>query len=325
MNSHRRCAIGALLVLAAAPIIPAAQAATRRIAWFGAGSAQTPSPFFATFRAGLSELGWIDGQNIALSQFLTDGPREEVDRLALRMLATQPDIIVAHGRDTFPVHRAKPSVPVVFGFSGDPVDAGFVQSFARPGTNFTGISFLSLELAAKRIELLAELVPQVRRLAVLARPEHAGEHRERAASEAIVKKLGISMIYAPYDAPSALEGALQTIASHGCDALVAFPDGSMLANSPRIAKFAREAKLPAVSGWAGFADNGFLLTYGPRLADAFRGLARYVDQILRGARPQELPVELPRTVELVINAQTARALDIRIPPSALARADRVIG
>ena len=204
------------------------------------------------------------------------------------------------------------------------MDAGVVQSFARPGGNFTGISFMSLELVGKRIELLREIVPQMKRLAVLARPEHAGEHRERAASEEVARKLGIAVAYVPIQAASGVDGALQAVAQQHCDSLVAFPDGVMLANSGRIAKFAEQGKIASVSGWGGFADNGFLLTFGPNLQDSYRGLARYVDRILRGAKPYELPVELPRTVELVVNMRTARALGVSVPQSIFLRADRVI-
>jgi putative ABC transport system substrate-binding protein len=324
MNIGRRAALGTLLAVAAAPMLVHTQPGQRRVAWFGSGRGGKPSPFFDAFRAGMRESGWIEGQNLTLSLFLTEGTPEDAERLARQMLATNPELIVVHGRDVFAVHRVKPAGPVVFAFSGNPVDAGFVQSFASPGSNFTGISFMSLELAGKRIELLREFVPQVRRLAVLARPEHAGEHRERAAAEEVVGKLGMAMFYVPIQAATGLDGALQAIARQNCDALIAFPDGVMLANSGRIAKFAADAKIATVSGWGSFADNGFLLTYGPILQDSFRGLARYADRILRGAKPNELPVELPRSVELVVNARTAKALGITIPQTVLLRADRVV-
>jgi putative ABC transport system substrate-binding protein len=324
MTTDRRTALGMLLAVSTAPMFALAQTAQRRIAWFGAGRAGTPSPFLEAFRQGLRESGWIEGQNLALSLFLTEGTPEDAERLARQMAATNPEVIVTYGRDVLAVRNANPAGPVVFAFSGNPIDAGVVQSFARPGTNFTGISFMSLELAGKRIELLRELVPQIRRLAVLARPEHPGEHRERAVSEEIAGKLGMSLVYAPIQAETGLDGALQAIARQKCDALVAFPDGVMLANSGRIARFATESNIPTVSGWGSFADGGFLLTYGPNLHDSYRGLARYADRILRGARPDELPVELPRTVELVLNTRTARALGIKIPQSVLVRADRVI-
>jgi putative ABC transport system substrate-binding protein len=199
-----------------------------------------------------------------------------------------------------------------------------VQSYARPGGNLTGVSFMSLELVGKRIELMKELMPRMRRLAALARPEHPGEHRERAATEEAAGKLGITVIYVPIERATGLDGALQSIARQNCDALIAFPDGLMLANSGRIAKFAVEAKIATVSGWSQFADNGFLFSYGPSQNEGFRRLGYYVDRILRGVKPGDLPIELPRTVELVVNANTARALGIKIPDSIILRADKVI-
>jgi len=324
MNAGRRTALGTLLSVLTLPTLATAQATTRRVVWFGAGRVDAPSPFLTAFRGGMRDAGWIEGQNLALSVFLTDGPPEDAERLARQMVSTNPEIIVVYGRDVFAVQRAKPACPVVFAFNGNPVDAGFVQSFAHPGGNFTGISLMSLDLSGKRIELLREIVPSVRRVAVLARPEHAGEHRERAVSEEVIAKLGMTLAYVPIQEASELDAAFQTIAKQNCDALITFPDGVMVANSGRIATFAVNAKLSTASGWASFADNGFLLTYGPNLANTYHGLARHVDRVLRGAKPSELPVELPRSVEMVLNARTARALGVTIPQSALLRADRVI-
>ncbi|MBI1848647.1 MAG: ABC transporter substrate-binding protein [Candidatus Rokubacteria bacterium] len=323
MQVRRRQFLIAAGVLLAAPLARA-QTAPRRMAWFGAGRAGTPSPFLDAMRAGLRELGWEEGRNLALTPFWTEGTPEEAERLARQMLESNPEIIVVYGRDVLTVQRLKPAGPVVFGFSGNPVDAGVVQSFARPGGSFTGMSFMSLERVGKRVELLREIVPRIRRLAVLARPEHAGEHRERAASEDVARKLGLEVAYVPIQAASGLDGALQAVVQQHCDALVAFPDAVMLAHSGRIATFAEQRKIATVSGWGGFADNGFLLTFGPNLYDSYRRLAAYVDRILRGARPDQLPVELPRTVELVLNPRTARALGLTIPQSILLRADRVI-
>ena len=213
---------------------------------------------------------------------------------------------------------------MVFAQSGDPTDAGLVQSFARPGGNFTGVSFMSLDLVGKRIEMLRELAPNTRRLGVLARPEHPGEQRERKASEAIATKLGMQVAYVPIGAPSGLDDALRSIARQSCDALVAFPDAVMVSLGGRIAKFALEANIATVSGWSRFAESGFLMTYGPNQQAAFRDMARLADRILRGAKPSELPVELPHILELVINARTAKALGLAIPQSLLVRAERVI-
>jgi putative ABC transport system substrate-binding protein len=272
----------------------------------------------------MRDWGWVEDQNLALGVFVTDGLPEVAERRTREMLETHPEVIVVHGRDVNAVHRVKPPGPVVFSFSGDPVDAGFVKSFAHPGGNFTGISLMSLDLVGKRIELLREAVPGIRRIAVLASPQHAGEHRERAASAQVIAKLGMTMAYVPVEEASQLDAAFQKIIQQNCDALVTFPDGITAANSGRIARFALDARLPTVSGWASYADNGFLLTYGPNLQITYRGLARQVDRVLRGAKPADLPVELPRDVEMVLNARTARALGIAFPQSVLVRADRII-
>lgn len=323
---NRRLAIQSLLLAAAPFSMPAAaQRKVRRVAWFGAGRSGAPEPFLDALRLGLRDKGWVEGKDLEITQFLTEGSPEDSAVLARQVIASNPEVIVVYGRDVPILHRAKPQQPVVFAFSGNPVDAKVVESFAHPGGNFTGMSFMSLELVGKRIEVLREIVPQIRRIAVLARPEHAGEHRERAASEAAAARLGIPVAYVPVQAAEGIDGALQSVAKTKSDALVVFPDGVMLGHSARIAKFALEERLPAISGWDRFADSGFLATYGPNLRISYRRLGHYVDRVLRGAKPSELPVEFPQAVEMVLNLRTAKALGIAIPPSLLQRADRVIG
>jgi len=323
VNTRREFLV-ALAAGLAAPNLAFAQEKIRRVAWFGAGRSGAPSPFFAALQTGFRELNWHEGRNIAISVHLTNGTPEEADQAAREMLASNPELIMSYGRDVFSVHKLQSQLPVVFGFSGNPVDAGFVQSFARPGGNMTGICLMSLELAGKRIELLKEFVPQIRRLGVLTRVEHPGEHRERAASEEIARKAGLTLIYAPARSAADLDEAFRTIAQQRCDSLLVFPDGVMIANAARIAQFAAERRIATVSGWGAFADNGFLFSYGPNLQDSYKDLARFADRILRGTRPADLPVELPRTVELVINNRTARALGVKIPPSMALRVDRTI-
>lgn len=320
----RRQLLVTLAASCAAPFPTFAQERIRRVAWFGAGRAGAPSPFFAALQAGFREHNWHEGRNLSISLHLTEGTPEEADEVARQMLASKPELIMSYGRDVFSVHKLQTQLPVVFGFSGNPVDAGFVQSFARPGTNMTGISLMSLELAGKRIELLKELAPNVRRMGVLTRLEHPGEARERAASEEIAKKAGLTLVYAPVRVAADLDDAFKTIAQQRCDSLLVFPDGIMIANASRIAHFAAERRMASVSGWAAFAESGFLLSYGPNLADSYKDLARFADRILRGAKPADLPVELPRTVELVVNNRTATALGLKIPQSIALRADRVI-
>ena len=324
-DGRRRFLIGAGALLAA-PALARAQGRVRRVAWLGTGASgsSSSSPFFDALREGLREHGWDEGRNLTLTPFWTQGTMADAEPVARQAVASNPELIIVHGRDVPVLHRLRPPMPVVFGFSGNPIDAGIVQSFARPGGNFTGLSFMSLELVAKRLELLRETAPAVRRLAVIARPEHAGEPRERAASEEAAARLGLAVAYIPVQQASGLEDALQTVTRERCDALVAFPDAVTLASSPRIASFAIAGKIATVSGWSGFADNGFLMTFGPNLRASYRALARYVDRVLRGAKPEDLPVELPRTVELVLNARTARALGITIPDAVRLRADRVI-
>ena len=215
----------------------------------------------------------------------------------------------------FAMQSLKTAKPVVFGFSGDPVEGKLVQSWPRPGGNFTGMSYLALELVGKRIELLKEWLPQTRRVAILARPQHPGEHLERKASEAVVGKLGIELSYFPYySQPSVparnlgeLETAFRAIVQDGCDALVIFPDSVMYEVSGRIAQFALDAKLPSVSGWSTFARKGCLMTYGPNVRDLYRSLARYVDRILRGTAPPSCRSRFqPNSISLLISTRRRR-------------------
>jgi putative tryptophan/tyrosine transport system substrate-binding protein len=299
----------------------------RQIAWLGLGRAGGSSPYVDALRAGLHDLGWVEGRNATLS--LHWAGREDMEAVARQVAASNPDVIVTQELMVFPVQRLKAARPIVFGFSGDAIDGKLVESLAKPGGNLTGMTYLATDLVGKRIELLKEWLPQVRRIAVLARPQHPGEHRERQASEEVVKKLGMEMIYFPIPyVPerdvAEFDKTLAATVQANCDALVVFPDAGMLAVSGRIAQFAAGARLPSVSGWTPFAQNGFLLTYGPDLRALYRSLARYVDRILRGAKPADLPVELPAKFEFAINLKTAQALGLEVPPTLFARADEVI-
>jgi putative ABC transport system substrate-binding protein len=330
---RRREFLGVLSAAAAWPFTARAQRTdqVRRIAWLGLGHADEPSPYLDSLRAGLRELGWIEGQNLRLDPFWATG-REDMEARGRELLASNPDVIVTQELMVYAMRSLNTTKPVVFGFSGDPVDGKLVQSWAHPGGNFTGMSYLALELVGKRIELLKEWLPQTRRIAILARPQHPGEHLERKASEAVVGKLGVELSYFPYYSRSSLPardlGELETIfraiVQDRCDALVIFPDSAMYEVSGRIAQFALDAKLPSVSGWFPFARKGCLMTYGPNVRDLYRSLARYVDRILRGTAPAELPVEIPTKFYLAINLNTAKALGLTVPDKLLALTDEVI-
>ena len=292
IHIERREFMVSLGAAAAWPLVARAQQRAdrvRRIAWLGVGRADEPSPYLDSLRAGLRELGWIEGRNLTIGLFWATG-REDMEAAARELLASDPDVIVTQELMVFAMQSLKTAKPVVFGFSGDPVDGKLVQSWARPGGNFTGMSYLAIELVGKRIELLKEWLPQTRRIAILARPQHPGEHLERQASEAVVEKLGMELSYFPYHSQSflpardlgELETVFRAILQDRCDALVVFPDSAMYEISDRIARFALDAKLPSVSGWSPFAQKGLLMTYGPNVRELYRSLARYVDRILRG-------------------------------------------
>ena len=322
----RRHVLVAMGVLLTRPSMALAQTtAVRRVAWFGLGARDAPSPYLDALRGELRDLGWIEGRNLALSRFTSErAPADDFESLVREILDARPEVVVTQEFTTLAMLRSHVTLPVVFGFSGDPVQANLVQSLARPGTNYTGMTYLASDLVGKRIEFLKDALPHVRRIAILATPQHPGEHRERAASEEAAQKLGISVAYFPIREVAEIDKAFTAIVQERCDAVVIFPDYTMFVNRERLARLAAEAKLPAISGWPSFAESGLLFNYGPNLRDLYRGLARYVNRILRGAKPGDLPVELPRTVELVVNMRTAQALGIKIAPTAMLRADRVI-
>src|SRR2546421_5971009 len=309
MLTRRRAlvAIGALLMRPATGWAQTA-ASVRRVAWFGLGPLDAPSPYLEALRAELRDPGWIEGRNLAISRFTSTRAPEDFEAVVREIVVARPEVVVTQEFTTLAMLRSQVTLPVVFGFSGDPVQANLVRSLAHPGTNYTGMSYLASDLVGKRIEFLKEALPHVRRIAILARPQHPGEHRERAASEEAAQKLGITIAYFPIREVAEIEKAFAAMGQERCDAVVIFPDYTMFVNRERLARLAAEAKLPAISGWPSFAESGLLFNYGPNLRDLYRGLARYVNRILRGAKPEDLPVELPRTVELVVNTRTAQAL-----------------
>jgi putative ABC transport system substrate-binding protein len=320
-NRRRLLALGGSVL--AAPSIAFGQAARRRIAWL-AGARGSVSPFLDAFRVGMRELGYEEGRNIEIAAYFSDGTTGRTEALAREAIAANPEILLSQGATVRLVHKLNPPMPVVFGFSGDPVEAGFVQSLARPGGNMTGMTFLALDLVAKRIQTLLEVLPQMKRVAVLANPQHAGEKSERAASERSARALGVEVTYLPVTTLPEIEPALAAAQQARCEAVDVYPDALMSSFAERIAAFAVQNKLASVSGWSVFAESGLLMSYGPNLRDVYRRIASYADKILRGARPGDLPVELPTTVEMVVNLRTAKALGIRVPQNLLVRADRVI-
>lgn len=323
MDSIRRRLLALGSSALAVPSLAFGQAPRRRIAWLS-GARGRVSPFLDAFKDGLRELGYEDGRNIDIAAYFSDGTPGRTEELAREVIASRPALVLCQGTTVRTVHQLNPQIPVVFGFSGDPVEAGFVQSLARPGGNITGMTFLSLDLVAKRIQTLREVLPQLKRVAVLANPQHPGEKEERNASERAARGLGLELSYLPVTTAGEIEPAMEAARRAHCEAVDVYPDGLMASAAERIAVLAMRDKLASISGWSVFPESGLLMSYGPNLRDVYRRIASYADKILRGANPADLPVELPTTVEMVVNLGTARALGIKVSPTLLARADRVI-
>jgi putative tryptophan/tyrosine transport system substrate-binding protein len=305
--------------------IPLRAAASARIAWISASTLDSRSSFLDALKLGLGEHGRVEGRDYAVEEHWGDGSRERLDPLVAEMLRSKPDLIVSQGPIIFNVQRSQTALPVLFSYSGDPVEARLVDSLARPGRNLSGISMMALELVGKRMEALAEAVPGLKKVAVITNPAHAGEQGEFKASQAAAVKLGLQLEYVPFESENGLDAALASAVRSRSQALMVFPDAGMMRRSEQFAEFARQNRIPAASGWAEFARRGNLLSYGPNVRQVYRRLASYVDRVLLGTKPADLPIELPTVIEHVINLRAARAMGLVIPRSALLRADEVIG
>lgn len=301
-----------------------AQPAPPRVIWVSPTVSSEGGLFFEELRRGLREIGHVEGRTIRLESAWSDGTPQGAAKLIAEVAAAAPAIIVTQGSMGPLARKATATIPVVFGYSGDPVEAGMVDSLPRPGRNMTGVSYLSLELVGKRMELLKELLPRARRIAVVATPDHPGDSAERRTSQVAAVRLGIAIDYFELGRGATVADVLAAIEKSRSDAVMFFPTQTVIANRARIAEWSLQKKVPTISGWASFADGGNIMSYGPNLGDAARRLAHYVDRILKGAKPGDLPVELPTRVELVVNQKTARAIGVSVPPSILIRADRVI-
>src|SRR5215470_4267222 len=318
-------ALGALLFALCVPAEAQQRSVPFRIGWISNDLGSGNSPFFAAFRSGMHDLGYVEGRNLTIDTRWGQGSNERLAQLAVELVKSRPQLIVAAGGPaTYPVIRAGATMPIVFAFSGDPVEGKLVESFAHPGRNLTGVSFLSLDLVGKRMELLKEVIPSLKRVAILANPEHPGEKSELHASEAAAKSLGFTLDYFQLPRTAKLDDTLPEITKSRSEAVVVFSDAIMVALSEQIAAFAIKTRIPVIAGWAQFAESGNLMTYGPNLRESYRRLAYYVDKILKGAKASELPVELPTKLELVINLKAAKQIGVTIPQSVLYRADKLI-
>jgi putative ABC transport system substrate-binding protein len=293
-----------------------------RIGYLSATS--VPDTNIQSFRQGMHLIGLAEGRDFVIEARYAERDYRRFPALVDELLRAKVDIIVTGGPSTAAASIASRSAPVVFGFSGDPVALGAVASLARPGGNVTGVSFLALDLAAKRVELLKEMAPSVTRVAILANPDHAGDLSEQRVTREAAQAQGLVVEHYPVRDDASFAPALGAIAGSKCNGLLVFPDALTAFHRQDIAQFAMDAHLPSIFGWRLYTDAGGLMSYGPVLADAFARLAYFVDKITKGTSPSELPVEQPRKFELVVNLKTAKAIGIAVPQSVLLRTDEVI-
>jgi len=287
--------------------------------------ASGPSPRTEALRQGLRELGYIEGKNITIEYRFA---QEKVDRL--RALATElvdlkVDLIVTGGPTaTRAAQQATRTLPVVMAWGGDPIEAKFVASLAQPGGNITGLTSMATELGSKRLGLLKEAVPHMSRVAVLWNPIHSEASASFRETEGAIRALGLSFESLEVRSVADLEGAFRRAVARRADALTVLLDPVTLFHPAQVVELAARSKIPAIFYERGFATAGGLMVYGPQDDDLHRRAATYVDKILKGAKPGDLPIEQASKFDLVINLKTAKALGLTIPPSLLGRADEVI-
>jgi putative ABC transport system substrate-binding protein len=314
------------LIMSAAVSLPRrafAQKKPLRIGWLVFGGASL-GRIDQSLKDALSQGGLVDGGNLQIIYRYADGHSTRLPALAEELVAQKPDLLLAVGGDILKAlfDASKGTIPVVGGVSDSPVRSGLAVSLANPGKNFTGITFLTDEMAAKRMELLSEVAPEAKRVAVIFNPQHLDDELTFARKGA--QSLGIDVTAHPISSPGELEPALRSATANGANSL--FVVASRLTNlvAPKIAQYGLERRLPVIAAWREFATSGALLSYGPdRIFEAKR-LAGYVQKVLTGTRPADLPIEQPVKFELVVNLKTARSIELPISRDLMLRADDII-
>jgi putative ABC transport system substrate-binding protein len=291
---------------------------------FGQREGALQSSWYPAFHEGLRELGWMPDRNLSIEYRFADNKQERLTALAHDLVSLNPDVIFVPTRPALPtVRKATKTIPIVFVSLGDPVAEGWVASLAKPSGNLTGVAGLSPELAGKRLELLRELVPSLSKIAVLWNPANSAEEVTVRTTETAARGLGISIVVQRATGPGDFHQAIAANVQSGAQSIVVLPDPMFLANREQLVELIGQSRLPAIYMETGFVDAGGLISYGPNLPELFHRAAGYIDKILKGANPGDLPVELPTTFELVINLKTAKAIGVTTPTSILLRATQV--
>jgi putative tryptophan/tyrosine transport system substrate-binding protein len=309
--------------VAAWPLATRAQKSSPRIGWLVFGDAKL-GPIDQSLKDALAQAGLLDGRNLEIVFRYANGMTDRLPELAADLVTQKPNLLLAVGGDVIkPLFEASHgSIPIVGGVSDSPMRAGIAVSLARPGKNFTGITFLTDEMAGKRIELLKEVAPNARRVAVIFNPLHFDDEVTFARRGA--ESLGIELTSHPINSVGDLDAALQGVSASGADSLLVISSRLTGIVAAKIARHGQEHRLPVIASWREFAESGALLSYGPSRIFEAKRLVGYVQKVLNGEKPADLPIEQPVKFELVINLKTAKAVGLTVPPSLLGRADEVI-
>jgi len=289
-----------------------------RIAYFSAGSASSQASRLEVFRQGLRDLGYAEEKEIVIEQRYADGKLDRVAALATELVRLKLDVIVTGGpAATRAAKEATATIPIVMGFDYDPVGSGIVASLARPGGNVTVLSSLAPEISGKQLELLKELLPGLSRVAILGNSTEPGIGQLRKEAELVAGAFKVNLQYLDVLAPKDIGTAFQAASKGRAEALLALSSFVIISERAQIADLAIKNRLPAIYPWPEFVEDGGLMTYGPSSNDLFRRAATYVDKILKGAKPADLPVEQPKKFEFIVNLKAAKQIGLTIPPNVL--------
>ena len=297
----------------------------RRIAYVGIlNYTGADDVYVQHFRNALRELGYVEGQNLSIIYRWADGQLDRLSQLAADLVARHVDVLVAIGPAVWAAKRATGRVPIIIAFSGDPVGNGVVSNLARPGENVTGFSYMSTDLAAKRLELLNDTLRGNTRIGILYNPDEPATTLEMLETEVAARTTGVTLTPLAVRVSDDLEQSFAAAVRARVGAIIVFTHGFAVLNRERIIRQAALQQLPTIYGWREFVDAGGLMSYGPNIPLIIRKAASYADRIIKGERPGDLPVEQPARLEFIVNLKTAKSLGLTVAPMLLARADEVI-
>ncbi len=321
----RRKLLFALGTAAVAPLIAFAQPKSGRVARIGLLSyLSEPDIALTMLVKGLAELGYVEGKSYVIVARYANGDFTRLPKLVAELEAEKIDVLVSRGPSVEFTKSVRARIPVVFAYSGDPIESGFGDSLRKPGRNMTGVTFMAMELSAKRIEVLKEMVPKATRIALLSNPEHSGELSEYRVTEDAARRVGATITRHLVRNPQELATSFSAIRASQADAMIVFPDSLTLVRRKEIADFAAQARIPCMYGWSEFVDAGGLISYGPSIIESFKTLAVYVDKVLKAGNANNIPIEQVSAIRLVVNFGAARSLGLGVPQSILVRADKII-